>query len=108
MGFAPIVGDATHLDTLEHAGIAHARAAVITVADPTLTVSICRQIKRFFPEVPIIARARYRGFVEEIDLSGADYVVDEETLVGRRISQAVQMVMSPQKSQDEFQPDQKT
>lgn len=93
MGYAPIIGDATHLETLEHAGIMHAKAAVITVADPRLTTAISRQLKLYFPHVPIIARARYRGFVDEIDVSGADVVVDEETLVGRRISQALSMVL---------------
>lgn len=84
-GHRAIIGDASSMELLEIAGVQTAKAVVVTISDHTacrMAVSMCKQLA---PQVPVISRSRYHKYAEELDMVGADQVVDEEMLVGRRV-----------------------
>jgi CPA2 family monovalent cation:H+ antiporter-2 len=80
------LGDATQLDVLRHAGVARAQAVVITAPDPWTSALIVAQVKRVGPLVPVVARARYHRYAEELKAAGAEAVVDEEDSVGDKLA----------------------
>ncbi|QYK53335.1 MAG: cation:proton antiporter [Fimbriimonadaceae bacterium] len=84
-GHRAIIGDASSIELLEIAGVPTAKAVIVTISDHTacrMAVSMCKQLA---PQVPVISRSRYHIYAEELDMVGADQVVDEEMLVGRRV-----------------------
>lgn len=82
LGFMGHIGDAALPEVLEHAGIAHANAVVVTVPDPAAARKIVELVKSMVPGVHIIARSRYHRYFAELQAAGADEVVDEERIVG--------------------------
>ena len=75
----PIVyGDAVNLAVLEHAGLARARALVITVADPVATRRVVATARGLHPGLYIIARTRFLQELEVLAELGADEVIPEE------------------------------
>lgn len=86
IGFDARFGDATQQEILELAGIATAKGLVVAVSDHRSVRLVTAHARRLSPELPIVARARYHPFAEEIDAAGADRVVDEEALVGSRLA----------------------
>jgi len=86
MGLVGHIGDATHADVLHHAGVLSADTVVVTVPDPAIASQIVRLVRATAPDAYIIARARYHRYVEEIRISGAHELVDEETITGTRLA----------------------
>lgn len=71
-------GDAGRAETLEGAGLATARALVISTSDPTasrLVTSVARQHR---DDLFIVARTRFVSEVDELHALGADAVASEE------------------------------
>lgn len=83
------LGDATHRDILEHAGIYQARVVVITVPDHATTRQLIHLVRDIAPEVFIVARCRYHVLHWELLHAGAHEVVDEEDQLGRRLAAQV-------------------
>lgn len=86
MGLHAHVADASHAEVLEHLGIHHAQIAIVTIPDPLAAKTIIKQIRTCAPATHIIARGRYHRYVDELLESGAHEVLDEEQLVGARLS----------------------
>jgi len=84
-GHAAILGDATQGGNLVRADLASAAVVIIAIPDAIATRMIISQCKLIAPGVPVVARARYHDEVAEMVLSGANIVVDEEQLTGRRL-----------------------
>lgn len=59
-GWRCYYGDASRLDLLEEAGIAHARLLVIAIDDPAAALAMAKRVKQRWSHVPIITRARGR------------------------------------------------
>jgi glutathione-regulated potassium-efflux system ancillary protein KefC len=57
-GFKVFYGDATRLDLLEAAGAAKARALVVAIDDIEDSLALVDNVRREFPNLPILARAR--------------------------------------------------
>ncbi|GMV99476.1 MAG: hypothetical protein AMXMBFR84_06150 [Candidatus Hydrogenedentota bacterium] len=73
-----IMGDASRMAILRHAGIGHAHAMVIAINDPQGTRSIVAKARTTRPDIFILARTR---FVEELDglyRLGANQVIPED------------------------------
>ncbi|MFN3325991.1 MAG: cation:proton antiporter [Bryobacteraceae bacterium] len=81
-------GDASQPEILHHIGVAQARAVVVTVSDANMARLTVNQIRRIAPHVPLIVRARYHMFSEDLRRAGADTLVNEEQLVGREMAEA--------------------
>ena len=76
----PIVyGDISHLDTLEHVGVEHARLVLSTVSDDFLrgtdNMTLLRTVRRINPEARVIVCAETLAQAREMYAAGADYVV---------------------------------
>ena len=81
------IGDASHPEILDHAGVRHARAVVITIPDTRAVAQITERVRIMAPDVPVIVRARYNMHIPELKSSGAHVVVDEEWEVGHSLAQ---------------------
>jgi monovalent cation:H+ antiporter-2, CPA2 family len=86
LGFNAHIGDATQADVLEHVGVKTAAAVIVTIPDATAARGIVELVRSIAPDVHIIARSRYHRFFMDIKEGGADEVVDEEQVVGKRLA----------------------
>ncbi|HRE15730.1 MAG TPA: monovalent cation:proton antiporter-2 (CPA2) family protein [Rhodocyclaceae bacterium] len=59
-GATAYFGDASRLDVLEAAGIAHAKLFVLAIDDVEASLKTAALVRRHYPELPIYARARNR------------------------------------------------
>jgi CPA2 family monovalent cation:H+ antiporter-2 len=91
LGCYAMLGDATQLENLEHAGITRAAGIVVAVSDHRTAKMAVAQARALAPNVPIVARARYHLYKDDIADAGADRVVDEETLIGKRLGDEVSL-----------------
>jgi len=65
-GFKVFYGDASRLDLLEAAGIEKARLLILAIDDATVLLETAEMVKRHYPDVPILARAKNRGDVSRL------------------------------------------
>ncbi len=79
-------GDATRLDLLQNAGIAEARALVLTLGDIEDSVHIIEIIKERYPDLPIFARARNRQHEIKLRELGVHFVIRETLLSSLELS----------------------
>jgi len=84
-GIQAEVGDATQDEILRHVEVASARAVVVTVPDHRSAAQMIRQVKGLVPHLPVITRARYHAYAEELRAAGAHVIVDEEQEIGHRL-----------------------
>ncbi len=89
LGLAVHLGDATHREVLDHAGIAGARVVAITIPDPDAVRTVIHLCRQAAPDSAVVARARYHVRRWEMELAGAREVIDEEEQVGLRIAASV-------------------
>jgi len=82
-GESVIVGDATRLSILEHAGIDTARVVVVAINDKQATQRIVGQVSAKRPELYILARAGFATDIEALYQRGATLVIpaDFETSI---------------------------
>jgi CPA2 family monovalent cation:H+ antiporter-2 len=71
-------GDATNVDALNGAGVAHARAVVAVLSDPYASMRALTAIRSMHATVPVIVRTRYRLEAENLLELGATVAVAEE------------------------------
>lgn len=89
LGFRTQLGDARAGEVLEHVHIPHAAAVVITVPDPEASRSVIQHVRALAPRVPILARSRYHVHRFELEMAGAQVVVDEESVMGATLAAAL-------------------
>jgi len=77
-GVEVLLADATSPAALEIAGIARARALVVTVPDPAASRKIVRMARSRNTGVKTIVRTRYIREVDELRRAGANEVIPEE------------------------------
>jgi CPA2 family monovalent cation:H+ antiporter-2 len=77
-GVTVLLADATGVEGLLMAGVARARAVVVTIPDPTASRKVVRICRSRSADVRIIVRTRYIREVEELRKAGADEVIPEE------------------------------
>jgi CPA2 family monovalent cation:H+ antiporter-2 len=73
-----VFGDATRRSLLERVDLSHARLLAVVVSDPVATREIVSVARTLAPRIPILARTRYVGEVDELYGRGASGVVAEE------------------------------
>jgi len=76
-GTSVIYGDAGRRETLASAGIAKARAVVITFADTPTALKILHHVQQLRPELPVIVRTRDDSELDRLLAAGATEVVPE-------------------------------
>lgn len=77
-GFKVFYGEATRIDLLHAAGAAKARALVIAIDDVEDSLKLAEAVKREFPHLPILARARNVTHYYELMSRGVT-VLERET-----------------------------
>lgn len=80
-GATTIVGDATHWDILEQAGVPEALAVVVTLPDDRDAVRVAQLATRACKHAPVLVRARHQATVPSLEKLGV-LPVGEEALVG--------------------------
>jgi Kef-type K+ transport system membrane component KefB len=89
IGVPCLYGDISHLDTLEHAGVAEAKVIVLTISDDFLrgtnNLTLFRQLRKMNPHARIIARAEKVEVARELYREGADYVLLPRHLVAEHV-----------------------
>jgi CPA2 family monovalent cation:H+ antiporter-2 len=74
--------DATQPEVLEHAGVANAKAVLVTVPDPIGARAIVRETKVKNPKLFVAVRTKFSTQADELRALGADEVVVEELEAG--------------------------
>jgi CPA2 family monovalent cation:H+ antiporter-2 len=78
LGVPTLFGDASNSEVLNHAGLEHARALVVTVPDEAAAQVVVATARRIAPQLPIIARAStQKGLVRLSELGAQDVIHPE-------------------------------
>ncbi len=100
IGMTVFYGDASRLDLIEAAGASKAKLFVVAVDEPEKAIEIVNKVKRHYPHLKILARARGRAEAYDLIEAGVTHVyretfetalrvaVDVLTLLGFRSYQA--------------------
>jgi voltage-gated potassium channel len=95
-GLLGLLGDATEEETLEKAGLRHARALLCTLptdAENVYTILNAREVR---PDIPIVALARDRRAESKLLRAGANYVVSPYSIGA---SHMARQILSPNVAQ---------
>jgi len=76
-GYPILFGDVARTEMLDKLRLGHARALILTMDDPVLSVRVTRRVRGWVPDLPVIARARDTGHAAELYRAGASDVVPE-------------------------------
>lgn len=88
-GYKLIFGDASRAELIEHLDLSRARALILTMDDPVLTVRLARRVRALAPDLPIIARARDPDHATELYRAGVTDAVPETLESSLQLSEAV-------------------
>ena len=77
-GVPVLYGDAGNSEILDHAGLARARALVVTIPDDPAAGLAVAAARKIAPSLPIVARASEAAGVAELAKLGADDVIHPE------------------------------
>lgn len=77
VGDPVVFGDSSDEQLLEHVGLSHASAVIITFADPATSVGIVRAIRHLRADVPILVRTQDDAYLAQLREAGATEVVPE-------------------------------
>lgn len=74
MGFEVYYGDATRMDLLESAGIAEANMVITAVGSPDTTMTLVKMIRKKYPHIQFMVRAKNRYDAYELINAGIQNV----------------------------------
>jgi CPA2 family monovalent cation:H+ antiporter-2 len=76
-GYNIVFGDAARSEMLDRLRLGYARALILTMDDPVMSVRVTKRVRGWVPDLPIIARARDTGHAGELYRAGANDAVPE-------------------------------
>jgi monovalent cation:H+ antiporter-2, CPA2 family len=88
-GYPVLFGDAGRSDLVDRLRLGHARALIITMDDPVLSVQLTRRVRGWVPNLTIVARARDAEHAAELYRAGATDAVPETLESSLQLSEAV-------------------
>jgi len=88
-GYTVMFGDVSRSELVDRLGLGHAKALILTMDDPVLTVRLTRRVRNWVPDIPIIARARDAAHAAELYKAGATDAVPETLESSLQLSEAV-------------------
>jgi monovalent cation:H+ antiporter-2, CPA2 family len=88
-GHPVLFGDAVRNELVDRLDLANARALILTMDDPVLSVRLARRVRALAPELPIIARARDPRHAAELYRAGVTDAVPETLESSLQLSEAV-------------------
>src|SRR3569623_1154273 len=83
-GYSVIFGDVARSELVDRLNLGRARALVLTMDDPVLTVRLTRRVRGWVPDLTIIARARDAAHAAELYKAGVTDAVPEALAPKRR------------------------
>lgn len=89
MGAAVYFGDASNPDILRRAGIDNAIALAVTMDSPGPAVQVVRAVRKEWPNLPILARARDSAHAKRLLDAGATDVVPETVEASLELAETV-------------------
>jgi len=88
-GYSVLFGDVTRAELVDRLSLGHAKALILTMDDPVLTVRLTRRVRGWVPNLPIIARARDARHAAELYRAGASDAVPETLESSLQLSEAL-------------------
>jgi CPA2 family monovalent cation:H+ antiporter-2 len=88
-GYRAVFGDAARGNTLDRLGIDRAPAVILTMDEPVLAQRLVTKLRKTYPELPIIARARDLNHAVALYRAGASHAVPETLESSLQLSEAV-------------------
>lgn len=88
-GFPVFFGDASKVKVLQAAGADHAKMIVVTLDSPEQIDRLITQVRQFYPEMPIHARARDRRHCADLTMLGATTTVSETLETSLRLTEEI-------------------
>jgi len=88
-GYPVVFGDAARGELIDRLDLNRARALILTMDDPVLTVRLTRRARALAPDLPIIARARDGAHAAELYRAGVTDAVPETLESSLQLSEAV-------------------
>ena len=88
-GYAVLFGDVARAELVDRLALPQARALVLTMDDPVLTVRLARRVRTIAPDLPIVARARDAAHAAELYRAGVTDAVPETLESSLQLSEAV-------------------
>lgn len=88
-GFHVLFGDVTRNELVDQLQLGRAKALVLTMDDPVLTVRLTKRVRGWVPTLPIIARARDAAHAAELYRAGATDAVPEAMESSLQLSEAL-------------------
>jgi len=86
LGFEVYYGDATRMELLESAGIAEARVLICAIDDPDTTLQLTKTIKKKYPNLKLMIRAKNRYDAYELLNMGVSNVYRESLETSVRLA----------------------
>ena len=88
-GYPVMFGDIVRGELVERLDLVRARALILTMDDPVLTVRLTRRVRKMAPDLTIIARARDPRHAAELYKAGVSDAVPETVESSLQLSEAV-------------------
>ena len=88
-GYRAVFGDAARGDALVRLGVESAPAVVLTMDEPVLAQRLVTKLRRDYPELLIVARARDPDHAAALYRAGASHAVPETLEASLQLSEAV-------------------
>lgn len=88
-GHPVLFGDIARAELVDRLKLHTAKALILTMDDPVLTVRIARRVRALAPDLPIIARARDTAHAAELYRAGVTDAVPETLESSLQLSEAV-------------------
>ena len=88
-GYAAVYADAVRGDALDRLGVDRAPALILTMDEPILAQRMVRNLRKSYPTLPIIARARDEDHSILLYKAGASHAVPETLESSLQLSEAV-------------------
>lgn len=88
-GYPVMFGNVARTEMLDRLRLGHAKALVLTMDEPVLSVQLVKKVRAWVPDLPIIARARDIDHASELYQAGATNAVPEALEGSLQLSEAV-------------------
>ena len=89
VGVPILFGDVSRGDLTDRLRLGHARALVLTMDEPVLSVRVVKKVRAWAPDLTIVARARDADHAAELYRAGASDAVPETLESSLQLSEAV-------------------
>ncbi len=88
-GYKVIYGDISRPETLDKLSLGHAKALILTMDQPVLAEHIVKRVRKWLPDMTIVARARDPDHAARLYQAGASDAVPETLESSLQLSEAV-------------------